>query len=99
VCSSRLSTSAVVPPERSGGATAPVAHLSERPAAVSLGEWRGAGEDQRCVFVARRDALEQVLGVLLEGKVADLVDDDQPVAAQPRGLLREHAFPAGIGDA
>ena len=39
------------------------------------------GEDQRGVFVARRHQLEhQVRGVLLEGQVADFVDDDQPVA-------------------
>src|SRR5215207_9061094 len=42
-----------------------------------------AGQDQRGVFVAAGDELEeQVRGVLFEGQVADLIDDDQPVAAQ-----------------
>ena len=45
------------------------------------GERKVAGQDQRGVFVARGDELEeQVRGVLFEGQVADLVDDDQPVA-------------------
>ena len=36
------------------------------------------GEDQRGVFIARRDELEdEVRSVLLEGQVADFVDDDQ----------------------
>ena len=46
-------------------------------------------EDQRGVFVAAGHELEeQVRGVLLEGQVADLVDDDQPVAPQPGQLVR-----------
>ncbi len=56
--------------------------------AAPAGERQVAGEDQRGVFVAGGDELEeQVRGVLLEGEVADLVDDDQPVAAQPGELL------------
>ena len=36
------------------------------------------------MFVAAADGLEeQVRSVLFEGEVADLVDDDEPVAAQP----------------
>ena len=46
-----------------------------------------AGQDQGGVLVAGGDELEeQVRGVLFEGEVADLVDDDQPVAAQPGQL-------------
>ena len=46
------------------------------------GEGQVAGQDQRCVFVPAGDELEEeVRGVLFEGDVADLVDDDQPVAA------------------
>ena len=41
-------------------------------------------EDQRGVLVAAGHELEeQVRGVLLEGQVADLVDDDQPVTSKP----------------
>ena len=40
--------------------------------------------------VAGRDELEeQVRGVLLEGEVADFVDDDQPIPPKPRELARE----------
>src|SRR5690606_14502706 len=47
-----------------------------------------------------RDKLEeQVRGVLLEGKVADFVDDDQPVTAQPCELFREVALSVGVGEA
>lgn len=63
-------------------------------------KWQVRGEDQRCVFVAGGHELEeQVGGVLLEGQVADLVDDDQPVAAQPGEFLREPALPVGVGEA
>ena len=42
------------------------------------GERQVAGQDERGVFVAGRDELEeQVRGVLLDGEVADLIDDDQ----------------------
>ena len=57
--------------------------------AAPAGERQVAGQDQRGVFVAGGDELEeQVRGVLFEGQVADLVDDDQPVAAQPGQFLR-----------
>ena len=50
--------------------------------AAPAAEGQVAGQDQGGVFVAGRDELEeQVRGVLLDGQVADLVDDDQPVAA------------------
>ena len=46
------------------------------------------GDDQGGAFVAGGDELEeQVRGVGFEGQVADLVDDDQPVAAQPGQLV------------
>jgi hypothetical protein len=49
----------------------------------AAGEWQVAGQDQRGVFVADGDELEeQVRGVLLEGQVANFVDDDQCVAAE-----------------
>ena len=45
-------------------------------------EGQVAGEDQLGVFVAAGDELEeQVRGVLLERDVADLVDDQEAVAA------------------
>jgi hypothetical protein len=37
-------------------------------------------------------------GVLLEGQVADLVDDDQPVAAQAGELGGELAGAVGVGE-
>jgi hypothetical protein len=50
--------------------------------AAPAAERQVAGQDERCVFVAGGDELEkQVRGVLLEGQLADFVDDDQPVAA------------------
>jgi hypothetical protein len=61
--------------------------VAEDPAPAA--ERQVAGEDQRRVLVAGGDELEeQVCGVLLERKVADLIDDDQPVASQPGELLR-----------
>jgi hypothetical protein len=52
------------------------------------------------VFVAGGDELEeQIRGVLLEREVADLVDDDQPVAAQLDELLWEPACAVGVGEA
>jgi hypothetical protein len=49
------------------------------------------------VFIAGRDELEeQVRGVLFERQVADLVDDDQPVAAQPDQLGVEAAALVGV---
>ena len=45
-------------------------------------KWFVAGDDQRGAFVAAGDELEeQVGGFGFEGDVADLVDDDQGVAA------------------
>ena len=47
------------------------------------GEGQVRGQDQRGVFVAAGDQLEeQVRGVLLERDVADFVDDEQSDAAQ-----------------
>ncbi|BCO45856.1 hypothetical protein MINTM002_15300 [Mycobacterium intracellulare] len=47
------------------------------------GEGQVGGQDQRGVLEAAGDQLEeQVRGVLFEGDVADLVDDEQPDAAQ-----------------
>ena len=57
--------------------------------ASPAGEGQVAGEHERGVLVAGADELgEQVRGVLFEGQVADLVDDDQSVAAQLGQLLR-----------
>jgi hypothetical protein len=54
--------------------------VTEDPAPAT--ERQVAGEDQGGVFVAGRHELEeQIRGVLFEGQVADVVDDDQPVAA------------------
>ena len=62
-------------------------------------EGQVAGEDERGVFVAAADELEeQVRSVLLEGQVADLIDDDQPVAPQSGELLWESSSAVGIGE-
>ena len=46
------------------------------------------------MFIAGRDELEeQVRGVLLEGDVTDLVDDEEPVAAQSGELVGQ---PPGV---
>jgi hypothetical protein len=51
------------------------------------GERQVTGQDEGGVLVAGGDELEeQVRGVLLERQVADFVDDDQPVAAEPGQL-------------
>ena len=42
---------------------------------------------------------EQVRGFGFEGQVADFVDDDQPVTAQPGQFLRQAALPVGVGQA
>jgi hypothetical protein len=42
---------------------------------------------------------EQVRGVVFEGRVAGLVDDDQPVAAQLGQLGSESAGVVGVGQA
>ena len=55
--------------------------------AAPAGKRQVAGEDQRGVLVSAGDELEeQVGGVLLEGQVADFVDDDQAVAAECTSL-------------
>ena len=52
------------------------------------------------MLVAGGDELEeQVRGVLLERQVADLIDDDQGVAAQPGQFPREMAVAVGVGQA
>ena len=49
-----------------------------------------AGEDDRAAFVAARDqGEEQVRGLAFEREVADLVDDQQPVALQASELVVE----------
>jgi hypothetical protein len=51
------------------------------------------------VLVAGADELEeQVRGVLLEGQVADLVDDDQRVATQPGQLGGEFVGAVRVGE-
>ena len=72
--------------------------VSEDPAPTAEGQVRG--QDQRGVFIAARDELEeQVRSVLLDGEVADLVDDDQPVTAKPCELARQLSLPVGVGEA
>ena len=57
------------------------------------------GDDQRGPFVAGGDQLEeQVGGFGFEGDVADLVDDEQRVAAQPGELVLEAAGVVGVGE-
>jgi len=52
------------------------------------------------VLVAGGDELEeQVCCVLLERQVADFVDDDEAVAAQPGEFFGEQAVPVGVGEA
>lgn len=47
-------------------------------------EWHVRGDQNRALFVATGNELEeQVGGVGVEWEVADLVDDDQSVAAEP----------------
>ena len=59
-------------------------------------EGQVARHDQRCVFVAARDELEeQVRGVLIEWNVTDLVADQDAVAAEPAQFRGE--FAAGVG--
>ena len=51
------------------------------------------------MFVAAGDELEeQVRGVLFEGEVADLVDDDQAVAAQSGEFGGELPGAVGVGE-
>jgi hypothetical protein len=59
-----------------------------------------AGDDERGAFVAAADELEeQVRGLGLERDVADLVDDQQRVAAQPSQLVLQPAGVVGVGQA
>jgi hypothetical protein len=59
-----------------------------------------AGDDQRCAFVAGGDELEeQVGGLVLERDVADLVDDQQWVAAQPPQFVLQAAGGVVVGEA
>lgn len=62
-------------------------------------ERQARGADLGGVFVARRHEFEHLVGgVLLEGQVAALVDDDQPVAAQPGELGGEPTEAVGSGE-
>src|SRR5690606_5061868 len=64
------------------------------------GERQVAGQNDGGVFVAGCHELEeQVGGVLFEGQVADFVDDDQPVAAQPFQLVGETVGSVCFGQA
>jgi hypothetical protein len=59
-----------------------------------------AGDDQAGAFVAGRDQLEEQVGGLgLEGDVADLVDDQQRVAAEADQFGLEGALVVGVGEA
>ena len=59
-----------------------------------------AGDDQAGPFVAGGDELEeQVGGFGFEGDVADLVDDEQRVAAEPDELGLQPAGGVGVGEA
>ena len=68
--------------------------------AAPAGEGQVAGEHQAGVFVAGADELEeQVRSVLFEGQVADLVDDDESVAAQLGQFGGEPSGAVGVGQA
>ena len=55
-----------------------------------------AGEDDRAAFVAARDqGEEQVRGLALERQVADLVDDQQPVALEAPEFVVERVAVLG----
>ena len=57
------------------------------------------GDDQRGAFVAGGDELEeQVGGFGFEGDVADLVDDEERVAAESAELVLEPAGVVGVGE-
>jgi hypothetical protein len=63
-------------------------------------EWLVGCDDQRGSFVAGADELEeQVGGFGFERDVADLVDDEQRVAAEPDELALESAGVVGVGEA
>jgi len=53
-------------------------------------EWNVRGDKDRALFVAGGDELEEeVRGIVVEGDVADLVDDEQLVAAKATQFLLE----------
>ena len=59
-----------------------------------------AGDDERGALVAGRDELEEQVGGLgFERDLADLVDDQQRVAAQPGQLSLEASGVVGLGGA
>ena len=58
------------------------------------------GDDDRAAFVAARDQREeQVGGLALEWEVADLVDDQQPVAVQAPQFVVEAVAVLGLLEA
>src|SRR5215203_6689754 len=59
-----------------------------------------AGDDDRAAFVAAGDQREeQVRGLALEWEVADLVDDQQPVAVQAPQFVVEAVAVLGLLEA
>jgi hypothetical protein len=59
-----------------------------------------AGDDDRAAFVAAGDEREQQVGGLaLQGEVADLVDDEQPVEVQASQLVVEAVAVLGAFEA
>src|SRR5205085_33134 len=59
-----------------------------------------AGDDDRAAFVAARDQREeQVGGLALQRQVADLVDDQQPVAVQAPEFVVEAVAVLGLLEA
>ena len=82
------------PVDHGGGDDVVAEHFA--PAAEGL----VAGDDQRGSFVAGGDELEeQVRGFGFEGDVADLVDDEQRVAAEPDEFGLQAAGVVGVGEA
>ena len=66
--------------------------------AAPAAEGQVGGQDQRGVFVAAADELEEQVGGLgFEGDVADFVDDQQRIAAQAAQLVLEPAGVVGVG--
>ena len=57
------------------------------------------GDDQAGAFVAAGDELEEQVGCFgFEGDVADLVDDEQRVAAEPGQFGLQSAAVVGVGE-
>ena len=50
------------------------------------------------LVAARYELKEEVGGVLFEGQVADFVNDDQPIAAQPGELAGQVPLPMRVGE-